>query len=116
MDFDVALKQFYKDLWEWVEGGCDVNHPYFFTDEGHCGNLEAWYDSHPEYHGYDEAGCENIHELSGLIEHQFWYADLSATYPFNERDMYSYLSEARSGNIWKNESRLKWLKEHAQEV
>ena len=100
------LKQFYKELQDWIDSGFPP-HPYFSKGCGICGNLHSW-------------DCERIistETLFGLLEElheSFKLAGLNSHFPFNaHRDHFN--EEAGKGLLYKNPTRLAWIKEHSQD-
>lgn len=96
------LKQFYRDLQEWLETG-RPRHKTFDQQYGLCCNAA--------YYG------DNFFNDSSLEEEQadmFAAAGLCTEYPFNDGDHDSYMQESRSGDLFQNPTRLAWIKEHAQ--
>lgn len=88
------LSKFYKELSEWIAGGCTDEESVFDTNYGLCDNLYNW--------AYEQ-------DLQAELRYQLRAEFGSAYYPFNNRDPQLYKEEK---NKYTNPERLDWIAEH----
>lgn len=99
------LKQFYKEIQEWIEAECPA-HPVFRPYYGLCWNLRHWADKHGK--------TVNVDILVFELAEQFVAARLDKEYPFNHGLDLEYNCECSINAIFQNQLRLAWIKEHAK--
>lgn len=97
------LKQFYRAMQEWIDGGCKEDNQYGFIPQiGLCNNLINF--TQVTEGDYKEDFLEEMKQ-------QFHEAGLDKDLPFNEN--ISYVLERDKGIRYKNLQRLAWVKQHA---
>lgn len=103
------LKQFFKELQQWVQDGTPEDGRPFRECEGVCGNLDNWLYSNRE-------NTRHIRDVAN--EHSDLLFELCGTcaYPFNYGDRVSFISEAMEGAHWRNKARLHYVKQQAEDV
>lgn len=99
------LKQFYKEIQEWIEAECP-EHPVFRPYYGLCWSLVRWTNKH------GKAGDVDI--LVFELAEQLMDAGLDKEYPFNHGLDIEYNCECSTNTIFQNQFRLAWIKEHAK--
>ena len=102
----LILKQFFKELQQWIQDGTPEDGRPFREDGGVCANLEYWLGRHHE----DTQHVEDVaEEHSNLLEKL--YGD--SVYPFNSCSLSGFTDEGMLGTHWKNEKRLNYVKQQA---
>lgn len=96
------LKQFYRDLQAWIEGG-QPHSGGLVKCAGLCFNLNMWAERN------NVAATQILQELQA----QFIVRGLLDDYPFDASDK-AYEQAAKNDEIYKNPARIAWIKEHAQ--
>jgi len=100
------LKQFYSELWAWVQEGCR-QHTVFSTDTGLCTTLRRWSDFNEELH--NNRNEELYNEQKALLINQCG----TSTYPFNMCARY-YEEDCACNTIYDNSKRLSFIEGHAK--
>lgn len=97
-DMNVELKQFYREIQQWIDDGCP-DHDVFRKTTAICLSLERWL-------GYFDR------KVNKILEDSFNDAGLDFVLPFN-KDLGEFEVEMLNHSIYKNPARLAWIKEHA---
>lgn len=97
------LTDFYRTYLAWAEG----KQLGFFTKKcGLCHNLAKYLNS---------TGCSHFYEdVISEMRDQFVNAGLDDIYPFNNGSGRDYDSEGKNDNMANNQTRMKWVRDHAQ--
>jgi len=96
------LKQFYREIWAWVQDGCP-EHAAFHPKRALCGALAFW------------GGMNGPHHI-GLYDEQRNMLDSLGCWtvcPFN-RDIKDWEDERARGEFYQNPKRLAFIEEHAK--
>lgn len=100
------LKQFFKELQQWIQDGTPEDGRHFRVRDGVCDNLDRWlYNNH-----------ENSYRIKDVAnEHSDLLLELYGTslYPFNGAGKVRFIDEVVNGDTWKNEERLNYVKQQA---
>jgi len=94
------LKQFYKEMWTWIQEGCPVRHLCFGRDQGLCRNLVIWTDG----------GRDDLIEEQDIL---FTKSYGNSLLPFNE-SWSEYCKESSRETIYRNHKRLAFIEENAK--
>jgi len=95
------LTAFYRAFLFFADTG---ENPYKFSRaNGLCGSLAKFLAATTE----DYSPCEEMYQ-------QFKDAHLDVVYPFNNGSGFNYDHEMKTRNTTKNQTRLKWVRDHAQ--
>ncbi|MFP1879757.1 hypothetical protein [Lonsdalea quercina] len=93
------LKQFYRELWVWVQDGCP-DHAVFIKTHAICWNLDQW-------SGYRmPLTRENNDLLLDVFGNSF--------FPFNSEGAWEFARERAEGGFYQNPKRLAFIEEHAK--
>ncbi|MFP1891056.1 hypothetical protein ACLEEJ_00360 [Lonsdalea quercina] len=97
-----GLKQFYRELWAWVQDGCPM-HKIFRCERSLRVSVTLWSQMYMPV-GLDLAG-EQYKIFDALAG--------STIYPFNH-DSSCWLLELKNGTFYQNPKRLAFIEEHAK--
>jgi len=102
----LILKQFFKELQQWIQDGTPEDGRPFREDGGVCCNLDYWL---CRYHENTHHVKDVVQEHSDLLEER--YGD--SLYPFNSGSWAEFIVEDMRGAHWKNTARLNYVKQQA---
>lgn len=96
-----ALTKFYKEIQQWIDGGCKA-HKAFYACGGLCLNLRQWWLCQ------QNGSFKHFARLRNELSQQFLESGLDTYSPFDKDDFYCF-----EENKYTNPARLQWIRDHS---
>lgn len=102
------LKQFFKELQQWIDAGCP-EHPVFKNNTAICNSLINYM-----CFKWPHASQETLMKAQLALHSLLWEQFSLSKFPLNNGSLRMYYEEIETGTIYQNPARLAFIRQHSK--